>query len=365
MTSHQGQLQTLINEIEALLGKATPRLPWMVAGEANQQRRVLEQARDYLQHLKAEGEAPAGWGPLSPGTGEIAPAANPAPLPPLEANSQQILQALLQEMQYLRSQTLQPLRNEVSLLQQQREQLLQEVRQLELERFQLGGSRNPTPSFNPALVDEVVQRLQESLFSQLNPQIQALKAQVNDPAALYGTGDSHPAEPGDLPQLHPSQRLEQLRRIQAQTDYMLLKLDTNLRAVFESMEQSIQSYRDSLHQGLDTMHGLGQQGEVIFKALINHLAQQLGQAPYLDTAARDRAARLTAAEDRYGLDAAAEVVDGGDRWQVNDTDLSDAALDAGAAALEDEDLPSWPQDLDLEDTPLDIDDLDLDADLDL
>jgi chromosome segregation ATPase len=258
VTSHQGQLQTLINEIEALLGKATPRLPWMVAGEANQQRRVLEQARNYLQTLQGQTDAPGGWGPVAPETGEIAPAGDAAQ--PTEASSQQVLQALLQEMQYLRSQTLQPLRSEVSLLQQQREQLQREVHQLELERLQIANSRAPQPALNPALVDEVVRRLQESLLSQLNPQIQALQAQVNDPAALYGQIESDLADPNALPQLHPSQRLEQLRRIQSQTDYMLLKLDTNLRAVFESMEQSIQSYRDSLHQGLDTMHGAGSAG---------------------------------------------------------------------------------------------------------
>jgi hypothetical protein len=363
VTSHQGQLQTLINEIEALLGKATPRLPWMVAGEANQQRRVLEQARNYLQTLQGQTDAPGGWGPVAPETGEIAPAGDAAQ--PTEASSQQVLQALLQEMQYLRSQTLQPLRSEVSLLQQQREQLQREVHQLELERLQIANSRASQPALNPALVDEVVRRLQESLLSQLNPQIQALQAQVNDPAALYGQIESDLADPNALPQLHPSQRLEQLRRIQSQTDYMLLKLDTNLRAVFESMEQSIQSYRDSLHQGLDTMHGLGQQGEVIFKALINHLAQQLGQNPYLEARASEASGRLSSAEDRqppvYGMESQESWLDGESRWQ------EDSAA-PGQPPLGDEllseagDLPSWPDELDADE--FNIDDLDLDADLD-
>jgi hypothetical protein len=363
VTSHQGQLQTLINEIEALLGKATPRLPWMVAGEANQQRRVLEQARNYLQTLQGQTDAPGGWGPVAPETGEIAPAGDAAQ--PTEASSQQVLQALLQEMQYLRSQTLQPLRSEVSLLQQQREQLQREVHQLELERLQIANSRAPQPALNPALVDEVVRRLQESLLSQLNPQIQALQAQVNDPAALYGQIESDLADPNALPQLHPSQRLEQLRRIQSQTDYMLLKLDTNLRAVFESMEQSIQSYRDSLHQGLDTMHGLGQQGEVIFKALINHLAQQLGQNPYLEARASEASGRLSSAEDRqppvYGMESQESWLDGESRWQEDSAapgqpPLGDELL-SGAG-----DLPSWPDELDADE--FNIDDLDLDADLD-
>lgn len=357
------QLQTLITEIEAILGKATPRLPWVVAGDANQQRRVLEQARNYLQSLQTAAEAPGGWGPLSPETGEIvAELIDPQTIAQQpEATSQQVLQALLQEMQYLRSQTIQPLRTEVSALQQQREQLAQEVRQLELERLRLAGSA-PPPLLNPALVDEVVQRLQDTLLGQITPQIQSLQAQVNDPASFYGAGipESNGLEtPNDLPQLQPQQRLEQLRRIQAQTDYMLLRLDTNLRSVFESMEQSIQSYRDSLHQGLDTMHGLGQQGEVIFKALVNHLAQQLGQEHYLDVPIRSsdddspfdrRTARLSAAADRrpaYDADTA----DRRDRFQEDSNDSSSYDISS----------PFPNDDLDLDDLDLDA----LDADFDM
>jgi hypothetical protein len=253
-----------------------------MAGEASQQRRILEETYQYLKALAANAGAPSGWGSVDPATGEIvAEDRDPAFGNHPEANSQQVLQALLQEMQYLRSQTLQPLRTEVVALQQQREQLLNEVRQLEMQRLQ--AAQPPANTLPPPLVDELVERLREALLNQLRPQFQG--PQVGE--SPYGDGDVPVLGAGsDLPQLHPQQRLEQLRHIQSQTDYMLLKLDTNLRAVFESMEQSIQSYRDSLHQGLDTMHGLGQQGEVIFKTLVNHLAQQLGQeqAAYLDAA---------------------------------------------------------------------------------
>ncbi|MBE7380638.1 MAG: hypothetical protein F6J95_004435 [Leptolyngbya sp. SIO1E4] len=292
MTSHQAQLQALITEIESLLGKATPRLPWVMAGETGQQRRLLEQALAHLKEFQETGRLPADWGGFS-GDAPLVPSTElPADISTnTEVASQQVLQALLQEMQYLRAQMIQPLTHEVMALQQQREQLKNEVRQLELERLQQG-SQEATSQRNPAWVSEVVEQLRSSLMAQLTPQFKALQAQVNDAPALYDSPQDPQEVAADLPQLHPQQRLEQLRQIQGQTDYLLLKLDSNLRAIFESMEQSIQSYCDSLTQGLDSMHGLGQQGEVIFGAFINHLAQQLGQESGYLSSAGEEVARL-------------------------------------------------------------------------
>ncbi len=364
-----------MTEIEALLGKASPRLPWVMAGEAGQQRRVLEETYQYLKALP-NANAQGGWGGIEPAPGGL----TPDPVDPnllggsTEAKSQQILQALLQEMQYLRSQTLQPLRTEVMALQQQREQLLNEVRQLDQQRLQ-GTAQPAANALPPPLVDELVERLREALLNQLRPQFQSPPSSPQQTAALYGNTGPSPLEEGsDLPQLHPQQRLEQLRHIQAQTDYMLLKLDTNLRAVFESMEQSIQSYRDSLHQGLDSMHGLGQQGEVIFKTLVNHLAQQLGQeqTAYLDAAATaiPPQSHLAAVPQDNALENADIVVADLEDWrdeaeinpEVADSALSDDLplsidlddLDLGEALDGDEDITLFQ--LDEEITQLQLDD---------
>lgn len=344
MTLHQAQLQTLIAEIEALLTKATPRLPWVVAGEAGQQRRVLEQALAYLKQVETGEMVSLGWQmepPAPIATDLSAIAANP------EATTQQVLHALLQEMQYLRSQTVQPLRTEIMALQQQREQLLQEVRQLELARLEMADS--DVLQLAPAAVDDIVGRLREALMAQLQPQLRALQAQIREVPVLQGSLEPASSfDPGgtDLPQLQPQQRLDQLRQIQAQTDQLLLQLDANLRAVFESMEQSIQSYRDSLNQGLDTMHGLGQQGEVIFKAFVNHLAQQLGQetSAYMSTSAlsgdrEDTGARLLA----------------GQRPDLADQRLNDEPIDG---------LEDWGAAEEDDDAYLDLEDLDLDVEID-
>ena len=343
-------------EIEALLGKANPRLPWGLAGETGQQRRVLEDTYQYLKTLQGNASGPSSWDGIDPATGEIVPGdvGSPGFEGNAEASSQQILQALLQEMQYLRSQTLQPLRTEVMALQQQREQLLNEVRQLEQQRLQ-GTAQPVAQALPPSLVDELVERLREALLHQLRPQIQSPQGSAQHPAALYGNAEFPALEDGsDLPQLHPQQRLDQLRHIQAQTDYLLLKLDTNLRAVFESMEQSIQSYRDSLHQGLDTMHGLGQQGEVIFKTLVNHLAQQLGQeqATYLDAAATaipSQSHLVANATTANVLESTESALADLEDWDDIETSSFAAQTDAAAEVEFPEDLPF----------SIDLDDLDL------
>ncbi|NJL45853.1 MAG: hypothetical protein HC922_09320, partial [Leptolyngbyaceae cyanobacterium SM2_3_12] len=98
-------------------------------------------------------------------------------------------------------------------------------------------------------------------------------------------GSQEPASPAEIQSgLSPAQRLDYLKQIQTQSDYLVLNLDQTLRHVFEALQQSIYSYQDSLNQGLNKMHGLGQQSEVMFSALINHLAQQLNQEAlaYLD-----------------------------------------------------------------------------------
>jgi len=52
---------------------------------------------------------------------------------------------------------------------------------------------------------------------------------------------------------------------------------TTIRIVFESLQRDIQTYQESLAQGVEQMHTLGQQGEMMFSALVSHLAQQIGR----------------------------------------------------------------------------------------
>jgi len=47
--------------------------------------------------------------------------------------------------------------------------------------------------------------------------------------------------------------------------------------VFEALQANLESYQASLGQGLENMHGLSQQSEAMFVALVNHLAELLGR----------------------------------------------------------------------------------------
>ncbi|MGG6295352.1 hypothetical protein ACQ4M4_13255 [Leptolyngbya sp. AN02str] len=277
MTSQQAQIQELLNSIDAVLSKTGPRLPWFGGAETEQQRQVLEQTRNYLRSLQQQQQSQA--------------IATTTPSAPAQANvsvesAQQVLQAVLQEMSYLRLNVMQPMRNDVELLRQQRENLLREVRELEAQRQQYalpGQTVNQQQLINDFL-QTLMTRLQDNLSSQVMQTIGNLPSQT---ALSQSTSESQPLLPGDpfpsswaaaeQASLSPAERLAQLQQIQAQSDQLLLKLDSTLRVIFDSLQRNIQTYQDSLGQGLDKMHSLGQQGEAMFSTLIDRLAQQLGQ----------------------------------------------------------------------------------------
>ncbi|MEO1209402.1 MAG: hypothetical protein AAFX78_07655 [Cyanobacteria bacterium J06638_20] len=293
MTSQKVQIQALIQSIDGVLSKASPRLPWVMAGEADQQRLVLEQARQYLVTLQQQADAPAAL----PG------AAAPPALPPggtsalqTGESAQQVLQAVLEEVNYLRANIMQPMRSDVDRLRQERDELEQEIQALKAQRQQY--ALPPQGGDSPQVLSEFLQslmgRLQENLTVQVSEIVQELRVQSGN-AAIAGTerqaltgaaaSDLPPASDAVNPpnvnpaltNLTPQERLEQLQRVQAQSDQLLLKLDTTLQVIFESLQRNIHTYEESLSRGLDNMHTLGHQGEAIFTALVNRLAQQLGR----------------------------------------------------------------------------------------
>ena len=74
-----------------------------------------------------------------------------------------------------------------------------------------------------------------------------------------------------------TRQIEQLNALHDRTDFLLSSMDSSLQMAFTSMQKNVEVYQTTLHQGLDRMHNLGYQGEVLFSALINHLAQQMGR----------------------------------------------------------------------------------------
>jgi hypothetical protein len=271
VTSQQAQIQTLINEIDQALSKTSPRLPWVLSTDALQQRQVLEQTRAYLTSLQSQMDAD-GMVAIA-GAGAPAYGALPSQNSGAEESAQQVLQAVLQEMNYLRVNMLQPLRSDVEILRQQREALTQEVRQLEAYRQQYG---LPHQAGNQQVLMEFLQsamaQMQENLSGQMAQMMASITAQPSAQALPGNQSDT-----ANAASLSPAQRLQQLQQVQAQSDQLVMKLDANLRVLFDSLQNNVQSYQDSLEQGLNRMHNLGQQGEAMFAALVTRLAQQLAR----------------------------------------------------------------------------------------
>ncbi|MEM1254439.1 MAG: hypothetical protein AAGI69_18560 [Cyanobacteria bacterium P01_H01_bin.21] len=263
MTSQKDQIQRLIAEINATLAKPSSRLPLGLSGDSEQQRQLLSKLFHYLQSLEQMFESPGGWGPINPDTGQFV--SPPVSEPDMEESASQVLQGLLTEMKYLRENSLRPMRQELESLQQKRDSLQAEINVLEAQRV-AEPSLQSEQQIN-AFLETLMQRLQEKLSAQMVQNFATMEAAAMEQMA---TADN-PAP------MMSGQRLEQVRLLQAQSDQLLLKLDSTLTAVFDSLQKSVDSYRESLEEGLDQMHGLGRQGEVIFHAFVNHLAQQLGQ----------------------------------------------------------------------------------------
>lgn len=293
MTSQKDQIQTLIAEIDKVLQKPSTRLPWVMSGEATQQRRVLERVRSYLvslqQKMAADEQFSQARTKSNLSTYDIQYQPTQAsdytrvPIAPI-AHSQdeatrQIMQAVAQEMEHLRTSLTQPLQADLEALRQQRESLVQEIRQLEAQRqhYSLAQQQANQQKIISEFLQVLMGRLQDSLAQQVAQTLSTLQTQTpyelnpSQPMALGGPGAAN------QPLLNPGQRLEQLQMLQARSDQLLMNLDSTLGVVFEALQRNVQSYQESLSGGLERMHDLGQQGEVMFTALVSHLAQQLGR----------------------------------------------------------------------------------------
>lgn len=274
VTSQKAQIQALLNGIDEVLSKNNPRLPWVMSNEAAQQRQVLEQTRQYLMSLQQQLDAE----PAALGTAPDAPSSLQSP----SESAQQVLQAVLQEMNYWRVNMLQPLRSEIDALQRQREILTQELRQLEAQRQQYG-----SPQQNYSQNQQMLMEFLQSAMAQMQANLSGQVTQMI--ASLSAQAPQLPVQTAGEATLTPAERLAQMQQMQAQSDQLMLKLDSTLQVIFESLNRNVQSYQESLEQGLSRMHGLGQQGEAMFAFLVNRLAQQLGReaSSFLQSSASD------------------------------------------------------------------------------
>lgn len=288
MTSHQDQIQSLIADIDDLLAKTEGRPSWFRSRDTVQSRQVLKRIRTYLVSLSsvvvdenpnktagtnlAESSRPFSYQPPTADRQDLASA------PDLSRSSlEPIVQALVQQVGNQFSQFMQPLQADVQALMSQRQALVKEIKQLELQRqhdYSLAQQQANQQQIISEFLHVLMVRLQDSLTQQVSQTLSNLEAQFLEfEAANESSSPANIVKPTE----HSRARLEQLRLLQREFEQRLRSLDSTVNVVFETLQRNIQSYQESLSGSLEKMHSYGEQGELMFATLVKAMVQQLGQ----------------------------------------------------------------------------------------
>jgi hypothetical protein len=278
LNSQKYKIQALIAEIDEVLSKPAPRLPWTGSIDTVHQRQLLERVRAYL--VSSDSKVAARQGLASP---NFRPEPVPVPKMPPRVDrpsaAEQIMLAVTGEISNLRSSLTGPLQEDIETLRQQQQALIQEIQQLEAKRQQQQSLAQQQAN-QQQIISEFLQvlmgRLEETLDRDLSQILGSLENQLLlSSAAQSQQSTLNPQPSEEHPLLTPAQRLEQMQRFQASADSLLMRLDSTMGIVFEALEANLQSYQASLGQGIDNMYGLSQQSEAMLAAFVNHLAAQL------------------------------------------------------------------------------------------
>ncbi|MBE9092598.1 hypothetical protein [Tychonema sp. LEGE 07203] len=280
MNSQKYKIQALIAEIDEVLSKPAPRLPWTGSLDTVHQRQLLERVRAYL--VSSDSKLPIGDRPRSP---SVRPAPVPVPkvpMPPqVPSAAEQIMLAVTGEISNLRSTLTGPLQEDIEALRQQQQALIQEIKQLEAKRQQQQSLAQQQAN-QQQIISEFLQvltgHLTETLDRDFSQILGSLENQLlSSSAAQFQQSALIPQNSEEQPLLTPAQRIEQMEQFQARAESLLMSLDSTAGMVFEGLEAKLQSYQTSLSQGLENMYGLSQQSEAVFATFVNHLAAQLGR----------------------------------------------------------------------------------------
>ena len=291
MNSQKYKIQALIAEIDEVLSKPAPRLPWTGSLDTVHQRQLLERVRAYL--ASPDSKVATAKGPASP-------SARPQPVPmpklpmpaPRPSAAEQITLAVTGEINHLRSTLTEPLQRDIEALRQEQQALVQEIKQLEAKRQQQQSLAQQQAN-QQQIISEFLQvltaRLEETLDRDFSQMLGGAKNQLlQSSAAPYSLGSGQSEQPaidvtlseqtsGEHPLLTPAQRLEQMQSFQARADNLLMRLDSTVGIVFDALQANLETHQASLSQGIENMYGLSQQSEAMFAAFVNHLAEQLGR----------------------------------------------------------------------------------------
>ncbi len=279
MNSQKYKIQALIAEIDEVLSKPLPRLPWTGSIDLVHQRQLLERVRTHL--VSPDSKLMVANKQVS--SPKILPPPVPVPKIPLgitnqQSATQQILQAVTGEISHLRESLTGPLQEDIQALRQEQQALVQEIKLLEVRRQQqqsLAQQQANQQQIISEFLQAMTSRLQETLVGNFSPSSRNLDSQ-----SLGSVSDSlerNQQIPIEQPLLTPAERLDMMQRFENQADRLLMRLDSTMNIVFEALQGNLETYQGSLSEGLERMHGLGQQSEMMFTALVNHLAEELGR----------------------------------------------------------------------------------------
>ncbi|MGD2180004.1 hypothetical protein [Lusitaniella coriacea] len=161
---------------------------------------------------------------------------------------EQVASAAIAQMNLQRATWLQPWQMELESMRQQRDSLAREIRQLEAQRQQLIAD----------FLEVLLGRVSENLQQQVSQTLEKIETQ-----SIYNAQAGDRVPEGTWLPPSPSRRLEQLQQLQQQSDRLFMTLDTTFRTVFETLEQDLQGYEQSLSASLKRMYDRSQQGAVL------------------------------------------------------------------------------------------------------
>ncbi|WP_017654713.1 hypothetical protein [Fortiea contorta] len=271
MTPRADELHRLIADLDNLLATTDKHFPKLVSSQAQAARQVLERIRDFLARLgqtedwqsntQVKVSAPP---PLSPLLARFVEEniqsspqhEQPNPQPSDAVGSLQVDREF--------SPWLQPLRDELTGLLQERANLVQEIRLLEQKRSQ-NYSLTQQLANQEQVINEFLQVLMQRLVPSLASQMTQNSPQVN------------PAASTTAPLIETYDQTERLSLLTRDLDQRLVSLDGTVNVVFEALQRNINTYHESLSQALARMHSQGLQGEQLMASFFENLTQYLQQ----------------------------------------------------------------------------------------
>ncbi|TAF04138.1 MAG: hypothetical protein EAZ77_16155, partial [Nostocales cyanobacterium] len=300
MTSRTDEIHKLIADIDSLLGNSGSRLSKILSGQGQEERDVLQRVRDFLVKLD-ESEIPEEQEET------ISDQSQTPPLSSLlaryvEQEQNQAAQHSYQSQQEhinftaeeLKDEILgvfQPLQTELSELLQERASLVQEIRQLEQKRLQ-NYSLTQQLANQEQIITEFLQVLTSRLVPNLIPYL--TRTATNSSSLTISEQNQEAGNTGIQPVLESAQAVERLASLARELDQRLLSLDGTVNVIFRALERNINTYHQSLSQGLARMHSQGMQAEQLMINFLGNLNQ------YLQTQSPDTLPFL------FGVDTATE-----------------------------------------------------------